>query len=220
MPAAIPNASLVCFDLGRVLVRICSSWAEAFSLAGLDPGAAPHAPDPSAAPLRDALSARVHAFEIGALSVDEFAGEAAALLDRSTGDVHRVIDAWVRGATPGATVLLDELAARGHRIACLSNTNARHWELMSTWQDEADRLWPRLQLRLASHELGLRKPDDAIFAALELAGGVAASEIVFFDDLPDNVAAARARGWRAVEVCSREDPVSEMRAWLREAGLL
>jgi putative hydrolase of the HAD superfamily len=214
------GTTLVCFDLGRVLVRICSSWGEAFSLAGLDPGSASNRPDPTATPVREALSAQVHAFEIGALSLDQFASGLAALLDRSTGDVHRVIDAWVRGATPGATVLLDELAARGHRIACLSNTNVRHWALMSAWQGEADRLWPRLQLRLASHELGLRKPDDAIFAALERASGAAAAQIVFFDDLPDNVAAARARGWRAVEVRSREDPVGEMRAWLREAGLL
>lgn len=209
---------LVCFDLGRVLVRICEGWSHAFEIAGLvgEGGA----PDTSAPALQEALQAKVHALELGAIGVDAFVADAAALLGRPAADLHRVVDAWVRGATPGAVALLDELAARGHRLACLSNTNARHWALMGAWQGEADRLWPRLHLRLASHELGLRKPDAAIYAALERHSGAAPAEIVFFDDLPDNVAAARARGWTAVEVRSREDPVAEVRAWLVGAGLL
>ena len=206
---------LICFDLGRVLVRICEDWRDAHAHAGL-PGVAPDLND---ARVREGLGAVVHAFEIGALTTDQFAVRCGAVLGTSASSVHAVIDAWLRGTMRGAAALLDELLARGHRTACLSNTNARHWEPMSRWGADEE-LWPRLQLRYASHELGLRKPDPAIYAAVEAKSGVAPSQIVFFDDLPENVAAARARGWNAVEVTSREDPVAEMRAWLRREGLL
>jgi len=208
--------TLICFDLGRVLVRICDGWSHAFEVAGLE-GAAPEIATPE---LKAALSANVHAFEIGAITPAAFAEDCARLLLRPPEVVHAILDAWVRGATPGATQLLDELAARGHALACLSNTNERHWELMSAWDAEQDRIWPRLGLRCASHELQLRKPDPAIYAELERRSGALASQIVFFDDLADNVLAARARGWRAVEVTSREDPVAEMRSWLSANALL
>jgi putative hydrolase of the HAD superfamily len=211
----VPESALVCFDLGRVLVRICEGWRDAHAHAGL-PGVAPDTNEPR---VREGLGAVIHAFEVGALTADEFATRSGAVLGTSAASVHRVLDAWLRGTTRGATTLLDDLLTRGHRTACLSNTNARHWELMSRWGAD-EQLWSRLQLRYASHELGLRKPDPAIYAAVEARSGVAPAQIVFFDDLIENVLAARTRGWRAFEVTSREDPVAEMRAVLREEGLL
>lgn len=49
-----------------------------------------------------------------------------------------------------------------------------------------------------SHEVGLAKPDPAVFRLTESKLGVAASEIVFLDDHADHVAAARELGWHAV----------------------
>ena len=210
------SQTLICFDLGRVLVRICDGWSHGFELAGLT------GPPPviATAEVKAALAAKVHAFEIGALSPQAFAAECGALMSQPSEVVHAILDAWIVGTTPGATQLLDDLSARGHALACLSNTNARHWEQMAAWDREHDRLWPRLGLRCASHELKLRKPDPAIYAELERRSGAAPQQIVFFDDLPENILAARARSWRAIEVRSREDPVAEMRGWLVGAGLL
>jgi putative hydrolase of the HAD superfamily len=207
--------ALVCFDLGRVLVRICESWREAHAYAGLT-GAPPDMNDRRA---REGIDVVVHAFETGTLTADEFAVRCGAVIGTSAASVHRILDAWLRGTMQGATALLDDVLAHGHRTACLSNTNARHWELMSRWGAD-EQLWSRLQLRYASHELGLRKPDPAIYAAVEARSGVAPERIVFFDDLAENVMAARARGWRAFEVTSREDPVAEMRDCLQREGLL
>jgi len=67
---------------------------------------------------------------------------------------------------------------------------------------------------------GLRKPDDAIYAHVERATGVPGGQIVFFDDVEENVEAARRRGWRACHVDPRpDDPLSQVRAFLAAQGI-
>jgi HAD superfamily hydrolase (TIGR01509 family) len=211
---------LVCFDLGRVLVRISDGWSDAFARAGLN-----HLQDVLAStmrdrPTREALSANVHALEHGAITPDAFCAEAARMFGRSSAEIAATLDAYIHGAFPGAVELLDDLRAAHVRTACLSNTNQRHFELMQGWQAPVDRVLERIDVVGVSHEMKLRKPAPEIYAALEAQAGVGAAEILFFDDLPDNVAAARARGWNAEEVLSREDPVTEMRAHLSRYRIL
>jgi len=49
-----------------------------------------------------------------------------------------------------------------------------------------------------SHEVGLKKPDPRIYELTARRLGVEPGEIVFLDDVPGHVAAARASGWHAV----------------------
>jgi HAD superfamily hydrolase (TIGR01509 family) len=49
-----------------------------------------------------------------------------------------------------------------------------------------------------SHEVGLGRPDPAVYALTAARLGVAPGEIVFLDDVAANVEAARAAGWHAV----------------------
>ena len=42
----------------------------------------------------------------------------------------------------------------------------------------------------------MMKPDPAIYAALEQSSGLAPETLLFADDLPENIAAAAARGWQ------------------------
>jgi FMN phosphatase YigB (HAD superfamily) len=63
--------------------------------------------------------------------------------------------------------------------------------------------------------LRLAKPDPAIYRAFERATARAPEEILFFDDLPENVAAARALGWQAVRVNPYADTVGQIRERLR-----
>lgn len=67
-----------------------------------------------------------------------------------------------------------------------------------------------------SGELGIAKPDDAIYAAVTAALDVDASEVVFFDDRQVNVDAARRAGWDAHLWTSGET----VRDTLRTMGLL
>ena len=78
----------------------------------------------------------------------------------------------------------------------------------------------RLQRRLASHELGLHKPDPAIYQAATRTLGAAPGEILFFDDLAHNVSAAREAGWAAEWIDPAGDPVGQMRAHLASLGVL
>ena len=77
-------------------------------------------------------------------------------------------------------------------LVVLSNTNAMHM----------DYIRPRLPVLgrfdavLASHELGLMKPDPAIYAYAAARAGVAPAEAAFFDDLPGHVAGAERAGLR------------------------
>jgi putative hydrolase of the HAD superfamily len=82
---------------------------------------------------------------------------------------------------------------RGLKAGILSNSGPgareaeRHWG----FEEMTDDL-------VYSHEVGLAKPDPAVYALAAARLGVEGSEIVFLDDVAANVAAARAAGWHAV----------------------
>lgn len=222
MPTSI---RLVCFDLGGVLVRICQSWAEAYRAAGLDVREEPTHPSIRARRLE---LASLHG--IGRISLDEWAKGASEAMRGvySAEELKRAHDAFTLEQHPGAIELVDELHAAGAATACLSNTNHTHWRRLI--HCDGDRTlegaprYPavvRLQRHFASHLLGLAKPDDAIYARFEELTGAPPSSILFFDDLEENVAAARQRGWNAEQVtASHLDAVAQMRRHLQRLGVL
>ena len=93
------------------------------------------------------------------------------------------------------------LRSEGYRTALVTN-NAR--EFGPSWRN----LLPLAELFDAvvdSSEVGVRKPDPAIFSlALHELGGIAPEHAVFLDDFPGNVAAARRLGMHGVLV--EDDP--------------
>jgi HAD superfamily hydrolase (TIGR01509 family) len=101
---------------------------------------------------------------------------------------------WYLGTLDGPLVAwFGALRGRGLKAGILSNSGpgAR----------EAERVWGFEQLTddiVYSHEVGLAKPDPAIYELTRSRLGVRAEEIAFLDDVEVNVAAARAAGWRAV----------------------
>jgi len=105
------------------------------------------------------------------------------------------------GAREAVVAATRRLRARGLRTALVTN-NAR--EFSSGWRA----MIPIAELFDAvidSSEVGMRKPDPAIFAlALRELGGIAPEHAVFLDDFPGNVAAARRLGMHGVLV--EDDP--------------
>lgn len=63
---------------------------------------------------------------------------------------------------------------------------------------------------MASHEVGLGKPDAAIFRRYESEFGLAGQAILYFDDHLPNVQAARSVGWNAHQIDPEGDPVIQM----------
>jgi putative hydrolase of the HAD superfamily len=117
---------------------------------------------------------------------------------------------WLRGFYPGAVELLAALRPQA-RLACLSNTNAAHWD-----SPVGQAIRAEFELALASHELGLRKPQPEIFRQALFRLNAAPSEVLYFDDLAPNVAAANAAGMRAHHVAG----LPALRAQLQALGLL
>jgi len=204
---------VLCLDLGGVVVRICRSWGEACERAGV---ALPTG-DPATMAVRSHTIASLEtSLQRGELSFDEFAASLAALLGTvSAAEVARVHDAVIVGDYPGMRELLTRVAESGIRVACLSNTNARHWEQMRT-TSEAFRAIAHPH---ASHTMRLCKPDPRIYEAFERAMSCAAPEILFVDDLHENVAAARARGWRATRIDPSGDTAAQVARALEEFAL-
>ena len=103
-------------------------------------------------------------------------------------------DEMVRGAIPGTTALLGELAAAGAPLYALSN-----WPADTFWvARERFAVLRVFRDVVVSGEVGLAKPDPAIYALALERFGLAAGEAVFVDDRPDNVAAAQGAGFEGV----------------------
>ena len=112
--------------------------------------------------------------------------------------------------TPNEAVcdLVPRLAGR-YTLALLSNTNELHYrQFRRQFADVLDR-FDRL---FVSHEIGLRKPNPAIYRHVSDWANVAPAECVFIDDLPENVEAARACGWEGIVYRVEGDLAAELRA--------
>ncbi len=207
---------LVVFDLGGVLVRIVRSWGEAHARAGL-------APHPIA---EDATFLARRASLLDALSVSRIAPAEyyAGVAEASSGvytpdDIQRIHLAWHWAEYPGVDAAVEAIEAAGVLTGALSNTSAPHWPDLRG----PDACYPtvaRLRHAVASHLAGILKPDAMIYRAFQEASGVPAARLLFFDDLLENVEAARALGWRAERIDPTGDTAGQILAALHRHGVL
>lgn len=127
-----------------------------------------------------------------------------------------VINAWNAMLVHIPLERLDWLAGlrSSYRVGLLSNTNnlhlawvhdylQRHYGLTTFERDCFNEVY-------YSHHIRLRKPERECFDFAVRAIGVPAADILFIDDLPDNTAAARNSGLRAVT----HHPGREIMHWL------
>ena len=104
--------------------------------------------------------------------------------------------------------------ADGYRTAIITN-NIR--EFREGWGSLFD-VDSVAEFVIDSSEVGLRKPDPAIFhLTLERLGGIAPERAVFLDDAPGNIVAAAALGIHAILV--EDDPTSALAELIDLLGL-
>lgn len=213
-------AQIVVFDWGGVILRIVRSFEEACLRAGL-----PVHPEALADSLRDRRAALAHEFQKGAIGEEEFYYQIAQCTSGkySAEDFQRIHDAWLIAEYPGVADLINDIHAAGHATTgLLSNTNHRHWvRHLPRGNQPGD--FPTIGLlkhKHASHLMGLAKPDIAIYRRFEELSGLSGSEILFFDDLPENVAAAREAGWQSVQVDHTGDTAGQMRLELMKREIV
>jgi putative hydrolase of the HAD superfamily len=95
---------------------------------------------------------------------------------------------------PDVCDLIPRLAS-SYRLVLLSNTNELHTARFRPQFADTLRHFAGLVL---SHEVGARKPRPEIFRHAQQLTGCLPQECVFIDDLPANVAGARAAGWHGI----------------------
>jgi HAD superfamily hydrolase (TIGR01509 family) len=107
--------------------------------------------------------------------------------------------------------MLEVLRATPRPRVLLSNTNAPHVAWIAQQFPE---VLPLFDQCVFSHEVGLAKPDPAIYRRVESLTGLPPERHLFTDDIAENVEAARACGWRA----HRFREAAGYRKWLEEIG--
>jgi putative hydrolase of the HAD superfamily len=132
----------------------------------------------------------------------------------------RILESWVADEYPGVGEVLDAIEAAGVRTAVLSNTNEAHWALIEAEPARYPNILRHGSI-FTSHVLRLAKPDLAIFAAVEAATGVPGSRVLFFDDVLENVEAARSAGWQAEHIDHTADSTApQLLSLLRAHGVV
>lgn len=101
----------------------------------------------------------------------------------------------IPGPVPGTAALVERLAARGVPLFALTNFAAPFWEAFRPRHPVFD----HFQDIVVSGAEKLAKPDPAIYRLAERRFGHAGAELFFTDDNPANIAAARERGWHALQ---------------------
>lgn len=175
------NVTTLLFDLGGVLIELGPVAPMLVSDS--------HAPDEIWS--RWIHSHAVRRFESGQCSADEFAAHMVEefSLNHSEEAFLEHFASWPKQTYDGAESMISALAGR-FRVLCLSNTNALHFKAFLQHQpviQHFHRHW-------FSHETGVLKPDQLAFTQILDDEGLAAEEVLFLDDNPGNVQAAREIG--------------------------
>jgi len=189
-------------DFGGVLTTDVFASFRAFCDAeGIDPDAVRDRflTDPEARALLERL-------ETGRLREAEFEPRLAALLEVQS---ERLIDRLFGGMVLDEAMIAGVRAARaaGARTGLLSNSwSVRHYDR---------RLLAELfDATVISGEVGMRKPDPAIYALAAERLGLPPKACVFVDDLPGNLKPARALGMATVHHREAASTLAELEALL------
>ncbi len=184
------------FDLGGVVIdidfnRAFTYWAE-------------HAnddPDRIAALFSQDNAYMQH--ERGEIHYIEYFNHLRRTLDVSLSDTHfeKGWNSIYVGVIEGIRDVIDSAKDR-FPLYVFTNTNLLH---QSFWDPNFGDLLTHFEKVYASPTLGMRKPEARAFNYIAKDIGHPPSQILFFDDLKENVMGAQSAGFQAVEVRSVED---------------
>ena len=196
----------VVFDVGNVLYR----WDRRLPYVA-------HFADP--AELDDFLATVIplewHAQHDAGRPAAEMVAERSALFPDHAGliaDWFARFNESIPGPVPGSLELVERLLARSIPLHAITNFGADTW---AGFRPTAP-VFDSFEDIVVSGDEKLAKPDPAIYALAERRFGYAPEAMLFIDDSPPNVEAARARGWHAHHFVD----AAGLEAELREFDLL
>jgi 2-haloacid dehalogenase len=118
----------------------------------------------------------------------------------------------VPGPVDGSHALVERLAGAGVPLFCLTNFGDEFWQMFRPTQP----IFDHFADIIVSGVEKVAKPDSRIYEIVEQRSGRDGAALFFADDNPDNIAAAKARGWDAHLFTDS----ASLEAQLVEAGLL
>ncbi|MER7753363.1 HAD family phosphatase [Kitasatospora sp. NPDC097643] len=216
------HLSMVWFDFGGVLSPPLERIYEAYEVkTGITPrqlkaaikGVADEMGLPTMAPV-----------EVGVISEPEWGRRLARVLaeqnpgiDLSRAELETFGRQWFDGvrANPVMVRAYRYLQENGVRTGILSNNVTEwgpYWKAIIAPVGEVDVL-------IDSSEVGHRKPDPEIFEIAAKTADVAPVECLLIDDVEENLAAARAQGWKTVLFRDDEQTLADLREATGLAGL-
>jgi len=184
----MPGPKAVVFDLGKVLVDFD------YSIAGRRIAARGKMPAAEVQKFID-HSPLLFRFETGQMSQQEFFAKVQSAtgfdgtLDEFTeffADIFSPIEPMLK--------LHAALRQRGVPTYVFSNTN----ELAVGHIRKNFPFFSQFNGYVCSYEQGAMKPDAKLYEVVERTSRLGGSELLYFDDRPENVAAGARRGWQAV----------------------
>ncbi|WP_375387461.1 HAD family hydrolase [uncultured Amnibacterium sp.] len=183
--ADVAEPDVILFDLGGVLMDF-GGLERLAELSGEDDGPGLRS--------RWIASEWVHAFERGGCGADAFARGVVNdwQLGLSPSEFLADFARWSAGPYAGSLELLRSLNGVVP-MGCLSNTNRVQWQRhLDHWG-----LVQHFEWTFTSHELGIMKPDPAMFRHVIRTIGTTPDRLLFLDDSEEHVQAARASGMQA-----------------------
>lgn len=137
-------------------------------------------------------------FETGHVTAQQFRDEIRSQLSVKQTD-EEIDHDWnaIILNIPEERVSLLEKIRDNYKIFLLSNTNIIHFDFYNRYFADTfayNRLADMFEKAYFSHQMGLRKPDPAIYKEVLSDSGILPEETLFIDDNKDNVEAANALG--------------------------
>jgi HAD superfamily hydrolase (TIGR01509 family) len=192
--------AFLALDLGGVVYRswpdrsLYERWAPAFRLSA------------------DELEARAFRgphwadAELGVISTDAAHARAAELLGVAPKLVFSLVtEAFASRPDEDLAACVANLRRRGVRTGAFTNNSGRAAELMA--RPELAQIF---DLAVSSADAGMVKPDPAFYRHAEQRFGASGAEVVFLDDRPEHVAAARAVGWQAFRFTTTQQALADL----------
>jgi len=116
---------------------------------------------------------------------------------RYTGEATELRDIWCGVFTPlDNHILMARSLAEFYPLAIISNTSEAHISHLESTYD----FFPVFRKRIYSYQVGIMKPDYAIYAHALEEMQADKYESLFIDDREENIQAAASRGWQTIHL--------------------
>jgi len=143
------------------------------------------------------------ALDKGEISVEQAIKNARERTSLNPEGIAKIYESLCRSliALPSTMEAMHRAKAAGIPVYILSNMQAHAWEYLAETYD----CWDACEGVVVSCDIGLIKPDPAIYQHLCDKFSVTPESCVFVDDMAENIEAARAFGMQGVQLTDKHD---------------